>query len=87
MRKINNIINDLLLLVGTVIAMMGAVMLYIINYQLLRLIVITTAILILIKLYICVSEDRGKKGVKHNEKSLYRKEIQNRIIRKNKFSE
>lgn len=69
MRKINNIINDLLLLVGTVIAMMGAVMLYIINYQLLRLIVITTAILILIKLYICVSEDRRKKGVKHNEKN------------------
>lgn len=86
MRKINNIINDLLLLVGTVIAMMGAVMLYIINYQLLRLIVITTAILILIKLYICVSEDKKRKGIVQDEKGIYRKEIQKGIIRKNNFS-
>lgn len=77
MKKINNIINDLLLLIGTVLGMSGAIMLYLINYDLTKLIVVVAAILVLIKIYIVKSDDRKKKEVKQYEKSIYRKKVQN----------
>lgn len=77
MKKINNIIDDLLLLIGTVLGISGAIMLYLINYDLTKLIVIVATILILIKIYMIKSNDRKKKEVKQYEKSIYRKKVQN----------
>lgn len=76
MKKINDLINDILLFLGTTLAMAGGIVLYVISFDLMRFVFITITILILIKIYFVNLQDKKSKSrqrkVTYHEKCIHR---------------